>query len=190
MYDQFNLCISFSQTGFIFFIACCVSVCCGDPLPVEGDEEFSSETQTLCEVTSSDVASSMTAPSLQHSADVHMLASAGFSSGLCWRLPTRPAALNISWSVWEQRWVSLHRLRWKSADDEKTQQSSVSAARRHDARRGEENKKQPCDCEGSAAGRKQVELNQTAKTLLLSLFRDTQVVFVLILCIKLYFVQD
>lgn len=43
----------------------------------------------------------MTAPSLQHSADVHMLASAGFSSGLCWRLPTRPAALNISWSVWE-----------------------------------------------------------------------------------------
>lgn len=117
----------------------------------------------------------MTTPSLQHSADVHMLASAGFRSGLCWRLPTRPAALNISWSVWEQRWVSLHRLRRKSADDEKTQQSSVSAARRHDARRREENKKQPCDCEGSAAGRKQVELNQTAKTLLLSLFRDTQV---------------
>ena len=24
------------------FIAGCVSVCCGDPLPVEGDEEFSS----------------------------------------------------------------------------------------------------------------------------------------------------
>lgn len=43
----------------------------------------------------------MTVPSLQHSADVHMLASAGFRSGLCWRLPTRPAALNISWSVWE-----------------------------------------------------------------------------------------
>ena len=36
----------------------------------------------------------------------------------------------------------------------------------------------------------QVELNQAAKTLLLFLFRDTQVVFVLILCTKLYFVQD